>query len=98
MTIFETFKHMTIDELADWLDKYGQFDGSPWIQWWDKKYCDKCEGIKVDNETYYGVLEYTWCELHNSKCKFFPDRKEMPSNKDIIKMWLEELQEECERG
>ena len=90
MTIFEKFKSMTIDEFADWLDKYGQFDGSPWMSWWDDKYCSKCEPIKVENETYVIPVMCSWCELHKNKCKFFPDREEMPSNKDIIKMYLEE--------
>lgn len=90
MTIFEKFKSMTIDEFADWLDKYGQFDGSPWMSWWDDKYCSKCEPIKVENETYVIPVMCAWCELHENKCKFFPDREEMPSNKDIIKMYLEE--------
>ena len=29
MNNYEYLKSLTIDELADWLDKYGQFDGAP---------------------------------------------------------------------
>ena len=43
MTIFESIKSKNIDEFTEWLDKYGAFDGSPWIEWFDKTYCQKCE-------------------------------------------------------
>lgn len=88
MTKFEKFKQMDIDEFAEWLDEYGAFDGSPWLDWWNDNYCSKCEteiayvlDLKKD-------MEFSWCELHD-KCKFFPELDENPDNKEIIRMWLE---------
>ena len=36
MTQFEKFKNMDINQFAEWLDRYGAFDNSPWIQWFDE--------------------------------------------------------------
>ena len=90
MNIYEKFKSMTIEELTDWIDKYGQFDNSPWIKWFDKTYCKNCESIKRHSKQYGYNTEtsYAYCELHDN-CKFFPDIEYIPDNKDIIKMWLE---------
>lgn len=33
--VFDRFKSMNIDELAEWLDKYGMFENSPWMLWFD---------------------------------------------------------------
>ena len=77
MTNFEHLKSMSIEELAEWLDEYGQFDNSPWSTWFSETYCDKCESIKckyVDAEktlgfspyifgSYSGDLECAFCEL-----------------------------------
>ena len=83
MTVFEKFKSKNIDELAEWLDEYCMFDDAPWIHWWDKNYCNNCDGIWDD------INCYAWCELNDDKCKFFQDMDYMPDNKQIIKMWLE---------
>lgn len=88
MTIFESIKSKNIDELAEWLDEYGLYDGSPWIDWWDKKYCCKCIPELKHNEIFGNEDEYGWCELHK-KCKYFQDMDNIPNNKQIIKMWLE---------
>ena len=87
MTIFENLKTKTLDEIAEWLDKNAQFDDVPWLRWWDNKYCKKC--MMESDET-----KEAWCES-NGNCKFFKDEKEIPSIKEIIKMWLES---ECEDG
>lgn len=29
MTNYEYITHMSVDEMAEWLDKYGMFDSSP---------------------------------------------------------------------
>lgn len=89
MTIYENFKNMTINELAEWLDEHGEFSGSPWMIWFDETYCQKCKP-----ETAYAPyldknMEFSWCELNDNKCKFFPDMDEVPNNKQVIKMWLE---------
>ena len=48
--VFDKFKSMNIDELAEWLDKYGMFDNSPWMSWFDQKYCKGCEDIMCKYE------------------------------------------------
>lgn len=96
MTNFENIKAMNIDETTVWLDKYGKFDNSPWKQWFNEKYCSNCpveHGYLPDYtgmETWHVPTEFSYCELHD-KCRFFPDMDETPYNKDIIKMWLEEV-------
>lgn len=88
MAQFEKLQSMDIEELAEWLDKYGQFDGSPWMKWFDELYCKNCESIMchyLDNEYEFPC---SWCEI-NDKCRFFPEMDEAPDNKEIIKMWLE---------
>ncbi len=94
MTNFERFTSMTISELADFLDEYGQFDGSPWMEWFNENYCSKCESIKckVDEKNAFfpgHTIDCAYCELEN-KCKYFPALKDIPDNKIIIEMWLEE--------
>ena len=86
MTMFEKLRSKNIDELADWLDKYGNFEDSPWVDWWNDNYCAKCQCKIVE---YHGIkLEISWCETHHGKCKFFKDMDEAPSGRDIVKMWL----------
>ena len=94
MNRFDRINSKNIDEFSEWLDKYGAYDYSPWMEWWDKNYCRKCEPEIVDGK------EYGWCELHG-KCRFFQEMDEIPNHKQTIKMWLEgededEDEEECE--
>ena len=90
MNNFEKLKSMNTEELTDWIDKYGQLDNSPWIEWFDKTYCKNCESIKCHSKQYNYDTEvsYAYCELHDN-CKFFPDLEYVPELKDVIKMWLE---------
>ena len=98
MTNLETFKTMSLEELADWLDKYGQFDGAPWATWFNDRYCENCEAIELNYEDAKEKLgievfsldltaECGFCEC-NDHCKFFPNIKGIPSNKEVIEMWL----------
>lgn len=89
MTQFEKFKSMDIDTLAEWLDQNIEFDSSPWMKWFDELYCKNCESIMCHYEDSTHEFPCAWCEL-NDGCKFLPDVKGMPSNKEVIKMWLEE--------
>lgn len=89
MIRFDNFKSMTLDQLAEWLGKYGQFDNSPWMSWFDEKYCSNCEAIMCRYKDSELEFPCSWCELNDNNCKFFPDMDHAPNNKDIIKMWLE---------
>ena len=99
MTNFERFKNMTIDELAKFIDDNGMYDDTPWMDWWDKHYCDKCESVILNFEDTKKILELSplfeddetecaYCEVHH-KCRYFPELEEEPSMQDIIKLWLE---------
>lgn len=88
MTWFEKFKSMNEEELASWFDEHGRFDGSPWMQWFDKRYCSNCESIICRYENSKREFSCAWCELEH-KCKFFPNMDYAPDNKDIIKMFLQ---------
>lgn len=90
MNNFERLESMSVDEFAEWLDKNGMWDNSPWSKWFDSTYCQNCEDIKKECESngLYAEMRFAWCEVHN-RCKFFPDRDEVPDSKEIVKMWLE---------
>ena len=88
MTVFESIKSKNIDELVEWLNKYCCFDTAPYMDFWDKNYCDKCEPEVVDDPDVCGELSSMYCELHD-KCKYFQNMDKIPSVKECIKMWLE---------
>ena len=98
MTNFEKFTNMSSDELAEWACKYGMVYESPWMKWFDENYCKKCEPIKCNYDlavdklgiepVFGGKCVFAYCELENH-CKFFPDIDRIPTNTDIIKMWLD---------
>lgn len=88
MNNWAKLKNMSTEDLAEWLDQYGQFDNSPWITWFDQKYCKNCEDIMCKYENGEREFPCSYCEVYDT-CKFFPDLHEVPDNKMIIKMWLE---------
>lgn len=89
MTRFEEFKKMDIDQFAEWVDEYGQFDDSPWLTWWDETYCQKCESVMCHYPDSDHEFPCSWCEVNNYKCKFFPEMDKQPDSKEIVKLWLE---------
>ena len=90
MTNFEKLQSLDIEQFAEWLDKNGMWDNSPWSKWFDLKYCQQCESVKATVKDYFGTREcdFAWCELEH-KCRYFADNEEIPDCKEIIKMWLE---------
>lgn len=94
MNNFEKLKSMSVDELAEWLDKHLAFDDAPSTIWFDQKYCKNCEPIMCQYPDNSMKFPCAYCELEQT-CKFFPERKDVPDCKDIIKMWLAEEVEEC---
>ena len=99
MTNFKYLQSRTLEDFAVWLNNYGQFDGAPWTQWFNDTFCEKCEAIELKYEDskqklgitpfYDETLECGYCEC-NDHCRFFPNIKGIPSNKDVIEMWLKE--------
>ena len=87
MTRFEEFKNMNVEEFADWLDEYGQFDGSPWTRWFDESYCSQCQPVMCHSSEDSREFPVAWCEIHD-KCKHFQTLSDVPDNNEIIKMWL----------
>ena len=85
MTNIEKLRAMSLDEFSLWLDENGLFDNSPWMNWFDKEYCENCEAEKVMMGN-GNVCSCAHCEVHNF-CRYFSN-SEVPSNYDIIKMWL----------
>ena len=102
MNNFEKLKSMSAEELAEWLDIL-HYDNTPWLQWFDSKYCSQCSPVVVTREEYkdkfgcsgYGdTVECAYCEWENN-CKFFLEMDEAPSRTDILKMWfIEEVENE----
>jgi ATP-dependent helicase/DNAse subunit B len=50
---------------------------------------DAEEKLGITPFSYSGEIECTYCELEN-KCRFFQELDDVPDNKEMIKMWLEE--------
>ena len=81
MTRYEQFTSMSIEDLATWIDEYGQFDNSPWMNWFDENYCRNCSPIiltkkeqkeKLGFEVLYNInATCAYCEAHED-CRFFP--------------------------
>lgn len=88
MTQFENLKNMNIDEFTEWLNEYGAFDDSPWMKWFDQKYCKNCPDVMCHYVNSTHEFPCGWCELEH-KCKFFTDLNSIPDSKMIIKLWLE---------
>ena len=88
MTNYEYITHMSMDEMAEWLDKYGMFDSSPWMSWFDCRYCKRCPNVMCKSADDSRIFPCSYCEVYDT-CRFFQDLDEVPDNKMIIKMWLE---------
>lgn len=72
--------------LIDFFDEYCCIDNCPWINWFDKNYCQKCQPILEKNK--FGIChKYSYCEKNQGKCKYFDDKQLTP--KDIIGLWLD---------
>ena len=88
MTNYEYITHMSVDEMAEWLDKYGMFDSSPWMSWFDELYCKRCPYVMCKSADDSRIFPCSYCEVYDT-CRFFQDLDEVPDNKMIVKMWLE---------
>lgn len=99
MNFYKQLTSMPLEELAKWIDEHGQFDDSPWMKWFDQRYCSICPAVEIKREDslhtlgfepFYGSTSMcAYCEVHK-KCKYFPDMAAVSSNTDIIEMWLKE--------
>ena len=99
MNNFVQLTTKSLTELAEWLDKHGNFDGSPWMTWFNERYCNICPSIILEKDEsiktlgiepfFGGTVTCGYCEVHN-KCRYFPDMEKTPTNTDIIKLWLKE--------
>ena len=92
MTVFDNIKFDNIDKFAAWLHNLSDQSFPPWDEWYGHKYCDNCDAVVKWNG--YRNCEYSWCELHDGKCKFFQDMDEVPWGERLIKMWLESESDE----
>lgn len=90
MTQFEKFKSIDIDTFAEWLDRHIEFGSSPWCQWFDETYCQKCQPIMCKYEDGRYEFPCAYCEV-NGGCRFFD---KAPSGNGIAKLWLEREVEE----
>lgn len=48
LTNYERIKNFSVEELANWLDEYGILDGSPWMNWFNDNYCNRCEPLNLN--------------------------------------------------
>ena len=98
MRIFDKFTTSTPEALAKWIADFGNHDDSPWTDWFNRTYCQKCESEIVTRDESEAKLgfqllfvdktECSYCEVYK-ECRFFPNRPN-PDMKEIIQMWLEQ--------
>ena len=97
MTNYNKIISMSIDELAQWLDKCSVTEEAPWVIWFNESYCKQCETIKVSKENAKELLgfdllfkdeaECAYCEVHG-ECRYFREAGRSPNNVETIKLWL----------
>lgn len=87
MTNFEKLKSMNEEEISEFLDSITSIDDSPWITWFNKRYCENCETIRSYERTPDIYYDSTYCEVCGN-CRYFQDKDDIPDNKEMIKLWL----------
>lgn len=87
MTNFEKLKSMNEEEISEFLDSIS-IDDSPWIVWFNKKYCENCETIRSYARIPDIYYDSTYCEV-NGNCRYFQDKDDIPDSKEMIELWLE---------
>lgn len=105
MTIYDKFTTSTKESLAKWILDFGNHEDSPWMNWFDKNYYQKCEPEIVTREeseaklgfylSFVDKTECSYCEVYK-ECRFFPN-KPIPDIEEIIRMWLDQEVEENEK-
>ena len=88
MTNFEKLKSMNEEEISEFLDNIVSTDDSPWIVWFNKRYCKNCETIRSCARIPDIYYDSTYCEV-NGNCRYFQDKDDIPDNKEMIELWLE---------
>ena len=87
MTNFEKLKSMNEEEISEFLDSIASIDDSPWIVWFNKRYCENCETIRSYARIPDIYYDSTYCEV-NGNCRYFQDKDDIPDNKEMIELWL----------
>ena len=88
MTNFEKLKSMNEEEISEFLDSIIGIDDTPWIVWFNKRYCKNCETIRSCARIPDIYYDSTYCEV-NGNCRYFQDKDDVPDNKEMIELWLE---------
>lgn len=96
MTNFDKIKAMNADELAEWLCDHFPSDDSPWEEMFSKTFCDNCPTSMGRYADGGPMMEFSWCEMHEGQCKFFPDIQGIPCGKKVVSIWLEREADENE--
>ena len=86
MTVYEKLNGMSIQQVAQFLNKLQDYDNPPWYVLFTSKYCDKCEPILKRNNAFgFNVeVEYAPCETEVG-CPFGVCNL---SEEETIKQWL----------
>lgn len=93
MTNLENIRKMSAEALAQYLGALGSLETSPWMVWWNKRYCNECESVKTYVPYLDKEADCAFCELEN-QCRFFPELSEGPDIDQIIVLWLKAEKEE----
>lgn len=92
--IYEYLTTLSLEALAEHIDNVAQGNENPWDIWFSNTYCKNCPSIEK-KEYFMGYptfQSYAYCEL-NHKCKFFLDKDDVLSDREIIELWLRSSKE-----
>ena len=85
MTNFEQIQSASLNELALWIHKHGQFDGSPWVTWFDDNYCSKCEAIECKYEDAEEKLGFKPFYKNSIECSLKTTKSKPLDNQELNK-------------
>ena len=87
---YEYLRSLSIDGLAEWFESnIWNWENTPWNDWFDDTYCNNCDPEFIEWEGRTNKVPIGWCELHG-KCKFLQHLDDIPDDKQVVKLWLEE--------
>lgn len=86
MTNRDAIKNFSEENFVNWLASFNLIEDSPWLQWFDKTYCKRCQRISGRIEGGHYDHLFAPCEFGVNECPFGVADLE---DKELIKLWLD---------
>ena len=91
MTNREFFKNFSEKDFVKWLASLELVENAPWLQWFDKEHCKKCQPIMGRMEGHDFDQPFAPCEFEVDEC---PYGVADLTDEELIEMWLDAEREE----